>query len=184
MAHTDRIPYHTKRDTIPNEHHHHFEAISESRGSVQGPFSVLMNSPEFADRVSEVGAYARFESELSDVTRELAIITTAREFDCAYEWAAHAEIAREVGVPKPAIETVAERTSTDQIEERNRIIIDYGRELFGRNEITDETYKAAFEWLGESGVTDLTGTIGYYAMIAIVLNAFEVTPEDDRPKLP
>ena len=184
MAGSDRIQYHTTRETVPEGGREYFDSIEESRGRVRGPFSVLLNSPELAGRIGHVGAYVRFESELPDDERELAILTTARAFDCAFEWAAHAPIARAAGLDESTIDVVAESKPADELEGNERIIVEYGRELFGDRRVSDETYEAAFERFGESGVTELTATMGYYSMIACVLNAFEVFPGTDQPRLP
>lgn len=84
-----RVPYITAKDQISDEWHDHYDRIAVSRGRVHGPFSVLMNSPEVAARIADVGAYVHFEGTLPGPARELAIITTVRELDCAYEWAIH-----------------------------------------------------------------------------------------------
>lgn len=184
MAGSDRIQYHTTRETVPEAHRHHYESIEASRGRISGPFAVLLNSPELAGRVGHLGAYVRFEGELDDEDRELAILTTARAFDCAYEWAAHAPIAREVGVREEAIDVVADALPVEDLEVRERRIVEYGRELFEDHGVSDTTFEAAFEAFGESGITELTGTMGYYAMLACVLNAFEVYPPEESPELP
>ncbi len=184
MAGSDRIQYHTTPETVSEEHRRHYDSIAESRGHISGPFAVLLNSPELAGRVGHLGAYVRFEGKLSDEDRELAILTTARAFDCAYEWAAHAPIAREVGVREDAIDVVADSLSVEDLQARERVIVEYGRELFENHGVSDETFEAALEAFGESGITELTGTMGYYAMLACVLNAFEVFPPEEWPKLP
>lgn len=183
MTGSDRVQYHTSPETIPHEHRHHYESIDESRGGVRGPFSVLLNSPELAGRIAHVGAYIRFEGELPDADRELAILTTARTFDCAYEWAVHAPIAREVGVPEATIEALKDSKPTEAFDESAAIIVRYARELFRDHSVSDETFDAAISRFGESGITELTGTFGYYAMLACVLNAFEVRPGETGPQL-
>jgi 4-carboxymuconolactone decarboxylase len=184
MTGSDRVRYHTDRETVPEGHRHHYDDIEESRGGVRGPFAVLLNSPELAGRIGHLGAYVRFEGELSDADRELAILTTARAFDCAYEWAAHAPIAIESGVGERTLDVVAESRPTDDLADDEAIVVEYGRELFGDHAVSDATFEAALDRFGESGVTELTGTMGYYAMIACVLSAFEVQPRADRPQLP
>lgn len=181
MADSDRIPYITNRESVPEEHRHHFDSIDESRGSVRGPFAVLMNSPELAGRTGRLGAYIRFESTLADADRELAIITTARIFDCAYEWVAHRPIAEDAGVSDEAIDVVAEERPTDDLNEDESIVITYVRELLNENRISDKTFRQAHERFDDTGVTELTATCGYYAMNACTLNAFEVEPSQDRP---
>ena len=75
-----RIPQITQRGEVSEDMARHFDSIASSRGRVSGPFSVLLNSPEVAGRAAHLGAYIRFESTLAPAVRELAIITTSREF--------------------------------------------------------------------------------------------------------
>ena len=49
-----------------------------------------------------------------------------------------------------------------------------GRQLVVDHRIAPATFEEARERLGVRGLVELTATIGYYAMIAAPLNAFEV----------
>ena len=82
-----RIPVIASKAEVPAGHGHVWDQIASSRGKVVGPFSVLLHRPELARRTAELGAYIRFESVLTPVDRELAIIALAREMDCQFEWA-------------------------------------------------------------------------------------------------
>ena len=179
-----RITQITTKDQVPADKTHIFEAITASRGQVSGPFAVLLNSPEVAGRAAHLGTYLRFESTLDAADRELAIITTSREFDCGYEWAAHARLAKEAGVRQEAIDVVANRGSLDSLTDDEALIVSYGRELFRDHRISDATFDAAKAKFGDQGVTELTATMGYYGMLACALNAFQVEPPPDAPKLP
>lgn len=179
-----RITQITERYQVDEESQHIFDSIATSRGRVSGPFSVLLNSPEVAGRAAHLGSYIRFESSLSPAERELAIITTAREFDCAFEWAAHATLAQEAGVRDEAIETVANNGELSDLADDESLIIGYGREILRSHRVSDDTFAAAKAKFGEQGVTELTATIGYYGMLACALNAFEVRPSPDSPQLP
>jgi 4-carboxymuconolactone decarboxylase len=181
---TTRVPYLTEREQVPEGGRERYDSIMESRGRISGPFGVLLNSPELAGRVGHLGAYVRFESGLADPVRELAILTTAREFDCAYEWAAHEPIAREAGVRDEAIEVVAERGSPDALTATEALVVEYGRHLFGDRAVPDPLFEDAKVEFGVEGVVELTATMGYYSTIACVLNAFEVTPEEGAAELP
>jgi 4-carboxymuconolactone decarboxylase len=178
-----RVPFVTDKDDVPPDQHHNYDKVVENRGRVIGPFGVLLNSPEIAGRAGHLGSYIRFESELPGDVRELAILMTAREHDCAFEWAIHEPIAREVGVSTDAIEVVEERANATELSADERLIIVFGRELLRENEIGDRTFEAARKRFGDVGVTELAATFGYYSMLAVVLNALEVVPADDRPAL-
>lgn len=179
-----RITQITERGQVDEESQHIFDSIATSRGRVSGPFSVLLNSPEVAGRAAHLGAYIRFESTLSPAERELAIITTAREFDCAFEWAAHATLAQEAGVRDAAIEAIANNGELSELTDDEALIVGYGREILRAHRVSDDTFAAAKARFGEQGVTELTATIGYYGMLACALNAFEVQPSPDMPQLP
>lgn len=179
-----RITQITERSQVDADKQDIFDSIATSRGRVSGPFSVLLNSPEVAGRAAHLGSYIRFESTLTPSQRELAIITTAREFDCSYEWAAHATLAQQAGVRESAIETIANRGDLSSLNDDEALIVGYGRELLRSKRVTDDTYNAAKAKFGEQGVTELTATIGYYGMLACALNAFEVRPSEDMPQLP
>ena len=179
-----RVPQVQQRGDVPADLAHHFDSIVSSRGLVSGPFSVLLNSPEAAGRIAHLGAYIRFESKLDPSTRELAIITTSRELDCDYEWSAHVVLARDSGVREAAIEAVVNRGPLGGLTDDEALVIGYGREMFRDKRVSDTTFASAKERFGVQGVTELTATMGYYAMLAYALNTFEVEPPEGAERLP
>lgn len=181
---TPRIPFIDAKEQLPPEQRGYYERIAESRGDIVGPFGVLLNSPVVADRIGHLGAYIRFESTLSGTDRELTILTTAREWDCAFEWAAHEPLARDAGVSDEAIDAVATRAPAENATEMESLIIRYVRELLRDRGISETTFRAATDRFDDQGITELTATIGYYGMLACVLNAFEVRPGEDEHELP
>lgn len=176
--HVPRVPGITEREEIPDGYRHNFDLIEESRGQVSGPFPVLLHSPEVGGRVGHLGTYIRFESRLSDRERELAILTTARELDCAYEWAVHEPLAREAGVRDEALEAVANRRSVDSLPDAEATVVRYGRTLLRDHEVPEALFHGVKDRFGIRGITDLTATIGYYSLLACVLNAFDVPPDE------
>jgi 4-carboxymuconolactone decarboxylase len=179
-----RLPQITDKAALDSRHHDVFDAIAGSRGAIVGPFPTLLHSPEAARRVSELGHYLRFDSALSPVQREVAILTAAREADCAFEWAAHVRLARREGVRDEVIDVIANRAQLSGLSEDEAAIVAFGRELLAKHRVSDEAYKAAARLFGDKGVVDLTALLGYYTMIACVLNAFEVLPAPDAARLP
>lgn len=177
--HTGRAPVITERTQLPEGQRHNFDLVEESRGHVSGPFGVLLNSPEVGGRVGYLGSYIRFESQLSGPQRELAILTTAREWDCAYEWAVHAPLARDAGVREAAIEAVSEQRGTEELTETEALVVRYGRAVLRDHDVPESLFRAAEDQFGVQRLTELTATIGYYSLLACVLNAFDVTPEEE-----
>lgn len=179
-----RVPVITARDQLPESQRHNYDLIASSRGQAGGPFAVLLNSPEVAGRIGHLGTYLRFEGVLPAADRELAIIATAREMDCSYEWSGHVRLARQAGVREEAVDAVAHRRASTSLTEQEATVVRYCRELLREHRVSAATFGAAKARYGVQGVTELTATIGYYAMMACALNAFEVEPAAGAERLP
>ncbi len=179
-----RIQQITRTDLIEQERHH-FDAIAGTRGEVRGPFPVLLNSPDVAERIANVGTYVRFETTLEPSQREIAILTVARVWDCQYEWTAHQPIAEAAGTRPEAIVAIRDRTAPDGLTAEEAVVFNYVHELLSNRRVSESTYESAANMLGTKSLTDLTVTAGYYSMLACALDAFEVWPEEDmEPLLP
>ena len=170
-----RLPEVT-REQLPQNQQHIYDEIAGSRGSVRGPFAMLMHSPEMAGRAAHLGAYLRFETSLEKSVLELVTLTVAREWDCQYEWTAHEPQAREAGVREEAIAAIKERKAPHGLSDDEAVLVGYAQELVRDHRVSEATFAAARERLGHQGLVDLTATVGYYSLIASVLNAFEIQP--------
>jgi len=101
----------TTKDQVAPEHRPVFDAVAEGRGSVRGPFSIMMYSPPMCERVLNTSNFLRFQSSVKPKEGELAIIATAREKDCPFVWAAHVTLAaRPAHAKKPSARCEIERT--------------------------------------------------------------------------
>ena len=179
-----RVPLITQKDELPSEYHAAFDLITQSRGQVAGPFSVLLHSPEVAKRIAHLGTYVRFESALSGEQRELAILATARAMDCRYEWAAHVPLAEKAGVRLEAITAIRGRQAPAGLTPAEAEIVAYATELLGGHRVGGGLFEGLRNRLGARGMVELTATVGYYAMIACTLNAFDVQPDPGADLLP
>ncbi len=180
-----RLPNYTEREEAPPELRDAWDAVAAERGgAVSGPWGVLLHSPELATRGARLGNYVRFGATLSDAQRETAIVAAAREHDARVEWGAHVRLAREAGVREQVIGAIGHRAALDALTEEEAELVRYVRELVGANRVTDATFEALHARLGDRGIVELTGLLGYYALVAFTLNAFELEPPPGSPELP
>jgi 4-carboxymuconolactone decarboxylase len=161
----------------------HDVIIAGPRGAVQGPLRVWLTSPALADRAQALGQFARFDSSLSKDLSELAILVTARIWSSGFEWAHHAPIALAAGIPEDAIAAIgaAQRPVFDCA--KRQAVFDCAVELHRDHRISDDSFAVGMAALGEVGMVDLVGICGYYTLISMTINAFEV-PDGDGPALP
>jgi len=179
-----RITPITRRDQVAEANRAIFDAVAEGRGSVRGPFSILMHSPVLCRRHLDVGTYLRFSSGVKPGSRELAIIATAREKDCPYVWAAHAPAARKAGVSDAAVSAVRDRGDLAGLPSAERDTVDFVRQLLRSNAVTQPLFDRLRGEHGVPWLVDLTCLIGHYGIVAAILNAFEVAPAPDAEPLP
>jgi 4-carboxymuconolactone decarboxylase len=168
-----RLPSITSKDQVAAKDHAVFDSIVASRGAVQGPFTMFLNSPELAGRVAHLGAYVRFEGSLDMRARVLAAMTVAREFEAVYVWGAQAGGARRQGVPEATIAAIRENHSRG-IPPEDAEIVEFTRQLLRRHRIDDATADRLRARFGDDGFIQLTGAIGYYTLLAMTVNACEL----------
>lgn len=173
----------TSKDQVPPEAHAIVDGIVASRGAVQGPFSLFLHAPELAGRVAHLGAYIRFEGGLDMRVRVLAAMAVARELDAAYVWGAQTGSARRQGVPESTIAAIREK-HTRGVPTDDAQIIDFTRRLLRDHRVDDATVVALRQRFGDRGLIELTGTIGYYAMLAMTVNACELPAGPGAEALP
>ena len=118
-----RLPSITSKDQVAPKDHAIVDGIVQSRGALQGPFTMFLHCPELAGRLAHLGAFVRFEGSLDVRVGVLAAMTVARELDAVYVWGAQTGGARR---------------------------------------------------LGDDGLIQLTGAIGYYSMLSMTVNACEL----------
>ena len=163
----------TSKSQVAPEGHAAVDSIVKSRGALQGPFTMFLHAPEMAGRVANLGAYVRFEGDLDMRVRVLAAMTVARELDAVYVWGAQTGSARKQGVPESTITAIRERHSRG-VPQEDAQIIDFTRRLLREHRVDDATFGAMRNRLGERQLLELTGSIGYYAMLAMTVNACEL----------
>ena len=151
------------------------DGIVKSRGALQGPFTMFLHAPELAGRVAHLGAYVRFEGELDMRVRVLAAMEVAREYDALYVWGAQTGSARRQGVPESTIAAIRER-HTRGVPPEDAQIIEFTRALLRRHRADEATVAALRARFGDRGLIELTGSIGYYALLAMTVNACELEP--------
>jgi 4-carboxymuconolactone decarboxylase len=182
-----RIPA-VRREDLSDPDQGVYDAIAATRGSEftrQGPFGVLLHSPELAGRAAHLGSYVRYEGPMPARHRHLLAMIVAREQDCQYEFTAHAVLARKNGIPAAVVEALGRGEMPSGLSAVEAALVSFVRQLVVDHRIDEATFAALEDALGRKGVTDVVGATGYFAFAAHVLNAFEVeVREEQSPELP
>ena len=158
--------------------------LSGERKGMDGPFNVLLRSPEMGDLAQKFGAQMRFHSSLPDRLKELAIITTGRYWNAQYEWYAHKRLALQAGVTQATVDAIAAGKRPPSMTADEEIVYNFCAELLNTKQVSDATFNAAKARLGERGVVDLMGVMGYYHLVSMLLNVDRYPlPQGATPEL-
>jgi 4-carboxymuconolactone decarboxylase len=165
-----RISLITARDGVDEDGRDTWDWILESRGSVTRPFQILLHRPPVARAIAELGAQIRFGSSLSDRDRELLIVATARAQGQAFEWESHRPLADQAGVSEAAMACLETGSATEALDEDEAMLIDYVREFVTAGVVGAVTVERLRATHGDAGVVEISATVGYYSMLACVMN--------------
>jgi 4-carboxymuconolactone decarboxylase len=158
--------------------------LSGERGTVTGPFNVLLRSPEMGDMVQKFGAEMRYHSSIPRKLNEFAILITARHWTSQYEWYAHHRDGLKYGLEPAVADALAAGKKPPTMDADEEIIYNFCTELLNKKQVSDPVFNAAKAKFGEKGVVDLIGTIGYYNMVSMILNVDRYPlPDGEKPQL-
>ena len=144
--------------------------IAGPRGGVNGPFNVLLRSPEIGDLGQEFGASTRFKSSLPQKLYELAILVTARYWTAQYEWQAHHRSALQAGLSAAICDAIAQGRRPAAMQKDEEAVYNFVFELLNTKQVSDATFAAAKNAFGERGVVDIIAVTGWYNVVSMMLN--------------
>ena len=169
-----RLPELDPAKFSPEQKKVHEAVLAGPRGRVVGPIKVWLKNPGLAEHAQALGAYCRFNSSLPPRLSELAICTTGAFWKANYEWFAHAPLAMKAGIDAAAIEAIRTGARPTFAKSDEQAIYDFVSEMFATRRVSEATFARAKKELTETGVIDLVGIIGYYSLVSVTLNAFEL----------
>lgn len=158
--------------------------LSGPRAGANGPFNVLLRSPEMGDLAQQFGASVRFNSSVSRKLNEMAIIMTARYWTSQYEWQAHHRAALDAGLSPAIADAIAQGKRPVGMQKDEEVVYNFCSELLNTKQVSDATYSAARDAVGERGIVDLIGVMGWYHTVSMLLNTDRYPlPEGTQPEL-
>lgn len=171
-----------------------YDQMAEARqvaepGRIGGPFDAWLRNPDIGRRVWQLGGAIRWKPSIERRYIELAILMTGQLWQAQFEWFAHEPMARDAGLPEEVIRAVhvgASPTFADSNDDGgDEVCWRFCRTLLAREKVDDDLYAATRDRFGEAGVADLIHACGFYTLVSMTLNTFEVElPDGAVPPFP
>jgi len=149
--------------------------------TIRGPFAVFLHAPAFGELAQQLGGHCRFKTAVPPRLSEFAILATAKLWRAQYEWFAHVPQAERAGVKAETIRDLHKGRVPKSAPKDERAIYDFVQELYKTRRVSERTYKRVHGFLGDSLTVELVGILGYYGLVAMMLDVFNVALPADAP---
>jgi len=139
-----------------------------------GPFGVWLRSPVIGNAAQAFGAAVRFQTQLPENVKEVAICTVGAHYRAKFEFAVHGGLAIAAGVSDRAVEALRVGATPVLPDRAEALAHEVATALLQEHRLDDALYARARETFSESELVELVTIVGYYCQVSLTLNAFEV----------
>ncbi|NWD04171.1 carboxymuconolactone decarboxylase family protein [Pseudomonas gingeri] len=150
------------------------QIVAGPRGAVVGPLRVWLHNPQLASLAQALGAYCRYGTGLPTRLSELAIVVVAAHWKSGLEWSVHAPLALQAGISSAVLEAIRTFAAPEFDNEDERVVYEFSRKVLEDKTVAIDMFKAAMKALGQAQLIDLVGVLGYYCLISMTINVFEI----------
>jgi 4-carboxymuconolactone decarboxylase len=156
--------------------------VLTSANGLGGPFAVWLRMPGIGPKLIDLFATHRRQGKLEKRLFELMTLVVIRHWSAQFAWWAHGPRTKELGVAAESVEAIRTRRAPKELKSDEQLVYDVTDEMMTTQKLGDATYARAKAGLGEAVLIELIFAIGFYNMVGITLQAFQVdTPDGSRP---
>jgi 4-carboxymuconolactone decarboxylase len=180
----NRLPVPT-RDDVDDDGKKVFDQMTVKS---QHPLPRLFD-PLLAQPMSESAYYLKFQTGLPSRLLEIAVLVTARELDCQFEWTQWEQDARNPDDPRHIEQSTVDMIKYNKpivgLGEKETAIISLGREMLGQKKVSSATFADLQRLFGPRLTVDLVELMAGYEACRTEMTAFgqQLMP-GQKPLLP
>jgi 4-carboxymuconolactone decarboxylase len=140
-----------------------------------GPYLALLNHPELARRVEELGFFLKFEGALPRTVYQFIVLTVARTTGAGFEWQDYIAHARAAGLPADVIDC----TGTDRaaaLAQPYALAHAILAKTMTWQVLPDDLQAQAVAAWGKRGLVEIVVLSGFYQMFAAINQGFDIRP--------
>lgn len=155
------------------------EMISGGKSEMKGLNinRMVAHAEKSARHFMRLGNSLLTQAKLDSRLRELSILRIATLCDSRYEWYQHEILARKIGIPDGQIAAVKLGPDRSEFSGLEQAVLKYTDEVTLKVKSSDETFNTLAQVLSHQELVELTLTIGFYNLVARILENTEVEIE-------
>lgn len=143
-----------------------------------GVFRMMANATTNFRSLVRLGGDILGKQQLSPKLRELAILRVGNRSKAQYEWVQHVPIAKAVGASDAQVAALERGDITAScFDAREQLMLRFVDELIDKVKVSDATFAAASKEFPPREIVELILAVGYYMMIARLLETTAVDIE-------
>ncbi|WGJ15238.1 carboxymuconolactone decarboxylase family protein [Methylocapsa sp. D3K7] len=145
-----------------------------------GPYMALLNHPELARRIEELGFFLKFEGVLPRDAYQFIVLTVARATGAAFEWHDHVQHALAAGLSQELVDGIA-AGNTETLPEPYALLREILARTMSWQDVPDDLQAQALAEWGAEGLVEIVVLSGFYQMFAAINQGFSITPPPCAP---
>lgn len=148
----------------------HLHPEQLGRGATMGgPMDVLLHNANLAELTGRMATLIFEGLSVPRRATEVAILITARHWNCNYSFETHRRYGLRYGVEPEVIDSI-EAGVRPQLEGELVSVYRFTTELLRNGDVTDHAFREVADLWGNRGAAELIATVGFSSMIALALN--------------
>ena len=148
--------------------------MAREDGAMLGPYNPMLHFPQFGTAAWGMNTALSQHTVLPKPVHELAILVTGARFSARYELYAHEFTAEKAGLSPAKIAALAAGARPGDLTADEATAFDVATALTRGAQLPESTYQATIKAFGETGTGELIFLIGFYCLISVLLNGFDV----------
>lgn len=164
---------------LPAEGRALFAAISAKRkargAAFGGPYIALLNHPELARRIEELGFFLKFDGALPRPAYQFIVLSVSHATGAAYEWHDHIQHALAAGLPQDVVDAIA-ADRVEALPHPYALLREILTQTMAWRRVPDDLQAQALAEWGAEGLVEIIVLSGFYQMFAAINQGFGVEP--------
>ena len=145
-----------------------------------GPYVPLLNHPELAKRIEQLGYYYKYEATLPRDVYQFIVLLFAKRAGIDFEWADHVEAAQNAGLSPDLIAEIA--VGQTAFADPYQLVSDCMDCALHYKSIPQPLQDKIIKTFGMAGLLEIVTLVGFYGMIGMINTCFDVPlPPADIP---
>jgi 4-carboxymuconolactone decarboxylase len=146
---------------------------NDNRAARASAYIALLNHPELARRIEELGFFLKFDGVLPRPAYQFIVLSVAQATGAQFEWRDHVQHALAAGLSQDIIDSVGARR-TDRLPHPYALLHGILEKTMSWQSLPEDLQSRAVAQWGREGLVEIVVLSGFYQMFAAINQGFDI----------